>query len=116
MWPLIAEIGIRSSEVGSIAAGDPVTIKVDAFPWRRHGALQGQLQDISHGSFTPEGSSTTLHSGRVTLLGALADLPPGADLLPGMTLTAEIKTGTRTILDYFLDPMMRGLNESLREP
>ncbi|MEO8240881.1 MAG: HlyD family type I secretion periplasmic adaptor subunit [bacterium] len=113
---LIAEIGIRSSEAGSIATGDMVTVKIDAFAWRRHGALQGRLQDVSHGSFTPEGSTTTLHSGRVTLTGVLRDLPPGAALLPGMTLTAEIKTGTRTILDYFLDPMMRGLSESLREP
>lgn len=114
--PLIAEIGVRSSEAGSIAMGDPVTIKVDAFPWRRNGMMQGRLQDVSHGSFTPEGSTTALHSGRVTLTGALTNLPPGADLLPGMTLTAEIKTGTRTVLDYFLDPLMRGVTESLREP
>ncbi len=114
--PLIAEIGIKSSEAGTIAMGDPVTVKVDAFPWRRNGSLTGVLQDISHGSYTPEGSGSALHSGRVTLSGTLSNLPPGADLLPGMTLSAEIKTGTRTILDYFFDPLMRGLNESLREP
>ena len=114
--PLIAEIGVRSSEAGSIAMGDPVTIKIDAFPWRRNGMLQGRLQDVSHGSFTPEGSTTALHAGRVTLSGALSNLPPGADVLPGMTLTAEIKTGTRSVLDYFLEPLMRGMTESLREP
>jgi hemolysin D len=114
--PLIAEIGVRSSEAGSIAMGDPVTVKIDAFPWRRNGTLQGRLQDVSHGSYTPEGTSTTLHSGRVTLQGTLSNLAPGAQMLPGMTLTAEIKTGTRTVLDYFLDPLMRGMNESLREP
>ena len=113
---LIAEIGIRSSEAGNIALGDPVTLKIDAFPWRRHGSLQGRLQDVSHGSFTPEGSATALHSGRVTFAGNLTDLTPGTGLMPGMTLSAEIKTGTRTVLDYFLEPLMRGLNESLREP
>lgn len=114
--PLIAEIGVRSSEAGSIAMGDPVTVKIDAFPWRRNGALHGRLQDVSHGSFTPEGTTAALHSGRVTLTGSLSNLPPGAQILPGMTLTAEIKTGTRTVLDYFLDPLMRGMSESLREP
>jgi hemolysin D len=114
--PLIAEIGIKSSEAGTIAMGDPVTIKVDAFPWRRNGSLTGVLQDVSHGSFTPEGGTQALHSGRVTLSGGLSDLAPGAGLLPGMTVSAEIKTGTRTILDYFLDPLMRGMTESLREP
>ena len=114
--PLIAEVGIKSSEVGTIAMGDPVTIKIDAFPWRRHGTMEGVLQDVSHGSFTPEGGTQALHSGRVTLSGGLSDLAPSASLLPGMTVSAEIKTGTRTILDYFLDPLMRGMTESLREP
>ena len=114
--PLIAEIGIRSSEAGNIALGDPVTLKIDAFPWRRHGTLQGRLQDVSHGSFTPEGGTAALHSGRVTLTTALSGLSPGTALLPGMTLSAEIKTGSRTVLDYFLEPLMRGLSESLREP
>ena len=114
--PLIAEVGIKSSEAGTIAMGDPVTVKVDAFAWRRHGSLSGVLQDVSHGSFTPEGSAGAVHSGRVTLTGTLSNLPDGASLLPGMTLTAEIKTGTRTILDYFFDPLMRGMSESLREP
>ncbi len=114
--PLIAEIGIRSSELGGIAAGDAVSLKIDAFAWRQHGVLTGRLDEVSHASFTPDGGTQALHSGRVTLSGTLADLPPGAALLPGMTLTAEIRTGTRSVLDYFLDPMLRGLNESLREP
>jgi len=114
--PLIAEIGIKSSELGSITAGDPVSLKIDAFPWRKHGTLTGTLIDVSHASFTPEGAVSALHSGRVKLGGGLTDLPPGAALLPGMTLSAEISAGNRTILDYFLDPLLRGLNESFREP
>lgn len=113
---LIAEIAIRSSEAGSIAIGDPVTLKIDAFAWRRHGSLQGRLQDVSHGTFTPDGRATALHSGRVTFVGDLTALTPGTGLMPGMTVSAEIKTGTRTVLDYFLEPLMRGVNESLREP
>ena len=37
-------------------------------------------------------------------------------LLPGMTVTAEIKVGTRTIISYFLYPLLRGLDDSIREP
>ena len=114
--PLIAEIGIRSSEAGSIAPGAVVELKIDAFPWRRHGMIAGRLDDVSPASFTPEGQTAALHSGRITLTGTLTNLPPGTVLLPGMTLTADIKSGTRTVLDYFLEPLMRGLSESLREP
>lgn len=114
--PLIAEIGIKSSELGSIAVGDAVSLKIDAFAWRKHGVLTGRLTDVSHASFTPEGTVSALHSGHVSLSGALANLPSGAVLLPGMTLSAEIQAGSRTILDYFTDPLLRGLTESLREP
>ncbi|WYK05887.1 hypothetical protein DWF04_016380 (plasmid) [Cereibacter sphaeroides f. sp. denitrificans] len=41
-------------------------------------------------------------------------LPEG--LMPGMTLTADILAGRRTLLSYFLDPLLEGLSESLREP
>ncbi len=127
--PVIAEVGIRSSDVGRLAAGDPVTLKIDAFPWRRFGTLQGTLRSIGQASFAPQDQTssgapppgtepgTALHRGQITLdPAALAALPPGTALLPGMTLSADIKIGTRSVLDFFIDPLLRGLQESLREP
>jgi hemolysin D len=37
-------------------------------------------------------------------------------LKPGLVASAEIKTGTRTIASYMLDPVLRIGDESLREP
>jgi hemolysin D len=37
------------------------------------------------------------------------------DLSPGMAVTVEIKTGTRTILSYVLSPITRYQKEALRE-
>jgi HlyD family secretion protein len=37
-------------------------------------------------------------------------------MLPGMTVSAEIHAGDRTVISYFLYPLIRGLDESLREP
>jgi hemolysin D len=36
-------------------------------------------------------------------------------LTPGMAVTAEIKTGSRTVLSYLLSPLMRYRHGSLRE-
>jgi HlyD family secretion protein len=33
-----------------------------------------------------------------------------------MTVSAEIKIGTRSVLSYFIDPLLKGLDESIREP
>jgi hemolysin D len=37
------------------------------------------------------------------------------NLSPGMAVTVEIKTGSRTILNYLLSPLLRYRNDTLRE-
>lgn len=116
--PLIAEIGLRSTDAGRAVAGDAVTLKIDAFPWREHGKLSGRLSDVGHASFRPEGGVESLHAGHVELDPAtqLTHLPAQAALLPGMTLSAEIHVGSRSVLATFFDPIVRGLSEALRDP
>ena len=47
---------------------------------------------------------------------ALRGLPEQFHTIPGMTLTAEMKVGRRSVISYFLYPLLRGLDESIREP
>ncbi len=47
---------------------------------------------------------------------ALRDVPKDFRLIPGMTTTAEIVIGRRTVISYLLDPIVRLFDESLREP
>ena len=124
--PLIAEVTLRSADVGYARAGDEVVIKVDAFPFQRHGVLRGLLRSVAQDSRhdqTPEGGAGpapaggAFHGGQVALLDhRLAGLPEGTRIIPGMTLTAEIKVGTRRVISYFLNPLVRGFQESIREP
>jgi HlyD family secretion protein len=37
-------------------------------------------------------------------------------MIPGMAVTAEMKAGRRSVISYFLYPLLRGLDESIREP
>jgi HlyD family secretion protein len=37
-------------------------------------------------------------------------------LLPGMTVTAEIVVGKRSVMSYLLWPLTKALDESIREP
>ncbi len=127
--PLVAEVMIQSSDIGYIKGGDDVVVKVDAFPYQRHGLMKGRLLTVSeesYGSGTPardnglEAPSSGLgayHRGLVELVDTrLENLPGGSKIIPGMTLAAEIKVGSRSILSYFLNPITRGLKESIREP
>jgi hemolysin D len=36
-------------------------------------------------------------------------------LTPGMAVTADIRTGRRSVIGYFFDPLLRTAQESMRE-
>lgn len=129
--PLVAEITIGSRDIGYVRAGHDVAIKIDAFPYQKHGMLPGRLRSISQESFAANGAveqtdalrapvpagAGAVHRAQVELLDPNAiDLPEGAHLTAGMTLHAEIKVGSRSLMSYFLYPILRGLSESIREP
>jgi HlyD family secretion protein len=118
--PLIAEIALRSADTGQVRTGDPVVVKVDAFPFQRHGGLTGSLRAIAQDSQQPRADGDAPgahHRAQVTIDGAgLSRLPEGLRPLPGMTVTAEIHVGSRSVLAYLLLPLIRGMRESLREP
>lgn len=46
----------------------------------------------------------------------LRGLPQTARMLPGMTVTAEMRVGRRSVISDFLYPLLRSLDESIREP
>jgi hemolysin D len=127
---IIAEILVSSADIGYAKSGDEVILKVDAFPYQRHGTLKGRLISIGEESFIPgQGSSDhgtgsaprgpggAYHRARIEIVNDRLDgVPKGVRLRAGMTLSGEIKVGTRSIISYFLHPISRGLDESIREP
>lgn len=125
---LEAEVQIDSIDVGYVKAGDGVRLKLDAFPFQRHGALPGSVRSVSEDAFRRDAAGGLAAAGReagtdayflsrVSLgQGELHRLPDKARLLPGMTLTAEIVVGRRTVLSYLLWPLTKALDDAIREP
>lgn len=118
-----AEVHIDSLDVGYIKPGAEVHVKFDAFPFQKHGDLKARMRVISEDSFKREtaGPQTegldAYYIGRVALGNAkLKNLSPQTRLLPGMTLSAEIVVGTRSVMSYLLWPLTRAVEESIREP
>ena len=46
----------------------------------------------------------------------LHNVPGGFRLIPGMTLTADVHIGTRSVFMYITSGAMRGMGEAMREP
>ncbi|WP_170149412.1 HlyD family type I secretion periplasmic adaptor subunit [Rhodoplanes roseus] len=124
--PLEAEVRIAPRDIGVVKVGDEVRVKLDAFPFQQHGTARGRVATISADAFRPgrsEGQdpqrteAAQFHKARVTLTDTtLRNVPTHFRLLPGMTVSAEIKVGTRRVISYVLWPIMKGLDEGLREP
>ncbi|MFZ6644639.1 HlyD family type I secretion periplasmic adaptor subunit [Undibacterium sp. TJN25] len=118
---LEAEIQIDSVDVGYVKLSDQVHLKLDAFPFQQHGTLAAQVRTISQDAFKREGTQAQgLDAYYLSRLGiektGLKKMSEKARLLPGMTLSAEIVVGKRSVLSYLLWPLTKALDEGLREP
>lgn len=117
-----AEVQIDSADIGYIKPNAKVHLKVDAFPFQKHGMLDGRLRTVSSDSFkrdqvAPGQGTDAYYLARVDYGNTgLRKLEPGMRLLPGMTVTAEIVVGDRSIMSYLLWPLTKAMNESIREP
>lgn len=124
--PMEIDATIPAADVARFSPGATVRLKFDAFPYQRHGTLPGTVTVISQDSFQPQERETggeaarsahPVYRVRIRIDGAeLRDVPANFHLIPGMTVTAEIKVGSRRIISYLLYPLIRGLDESFREP
>ena len=117
--PLEGEVNIKSRDIGFLRQNDTVRIKLEAFPFQRHGTVSGRIKTISEDAFqqdTPEGKIVTYRS-KITLTDTkLNNVPGDFRLIPGMAITAEIKVGKRRVISFFLYPIIRALDETMREP
>jgi hemolysin D len=117
--PVEAEVEVPGSEIGFVRVGDAVRIKVDAYPYMRHGTGQGAITTISDGAFTSQDGTARapFFKARVRIdNAALRNVPDNFRLIPGMTIQADDLIGHRTILSYLISGMMRSSSEAMREP
>jgi hemolysin D len=102
---LVAEVTIANKDVGFVSAGQPVALKVEAFPFTRYGAVPGRLEYISSDAVQDE-KLGLIYTARVTLDRAMIVRDGKAVLLtPGMAVTADIRTGRRSLASYLLSPI-----------
>jgi len=95
-------------------------MKIDAFNFAEHGTVEGKVKWISEDAFTTDdnGQATpAYYRVRVSVVAInLIDVPSTFRLIPGMTLVADVKVGTRALGAYLIGSMIHGLGQAMREP
>lgn len=112
---LRVEAKVQPRDVGHLKIGQRVRVKVSTYDFARYGSIMGTLDRISASSFLNE-KNEPYFKVQVVLdqdfVGHVAGQHPVA---PGMTVTAEVITGNKTLLQYMLKPIFTQLEQSFHE-
>jgi hemolysin D len=130
------EAMVPNRDIGFVQAGQDAEIKVDTFSFTRYGLLHGKVLSVSHdaiqrdkpqdkandkskgtesGTSEPQGQELG-YAARVSLDRSQMQVGDKlVNLSPGMAVTVEIKTGSRTVMNYLLSPLVKYKQDSLRE-
>lgn len=109
------EARLANRDSGFVQAGQPAVIKVDTFAFTRYGTLPGEVASVSRDA-VPDEQLGSVYVVRIRLHRLQLDVDGRRMALsPGMAVSAEVLTGTRRVISYFLSPLMQHAQESLRE-
>ena len=110
--PLIVEANVQNKDIGFIKVGQPVDVKVDTYSFQRYGYLNGRVKSISPDAINDE-KQGLVYKMKVEINTEKTSKNNTVTIEPGMSVTAEITTGQRRIIEFFLDPLMTHTDTSL---
>jgi hemolysin D len=138
--PLIIEATVSNEDIGYVKVGQPAEVKVDTFPFQKYGSLRGTLVSISpdaeeknaasRDADTRSGANATSGSqkasGDTTNAGYVYKVFIHTDqsafqisgdsraVQSGMTVQADITTDRRRVIEFFLSPVVKYMDEGLK--
>ncbi|WP_448192860.1 HlyD family type I secretion periplasmic adaptor subunit [Azospirillum sp. sgz301742] len=116
---LEVEAFIPNKDIGFVAEGQPVAVKIDTFNFTKYGLVPGRVSSVSGDAVQREEDTAEqgpVYSARIALDRTSLDVDGRTgSLAPGMAVSAEIKTGRRRILEYILSPLSRRTQEAFHE-
>ena len=120
-------------DTGFVHAGQPVKLKLAAYPFQKYGMIDGTVLQVSadandtldqtnittDGRTGAEGQKTAGQPAYRTLVELKTQVLPTEfeqlKLTPGMQLAVEIKLRDQTVLEYLLSPVRKAFHEAARE-
>ncbi|MEH6589792.1 MAG: HlyD family type I secretion periplasmic adaptor subunit [Halioglobus sp.] len=109
------EVNFQNRDIGFLRQGQIAEVKVETFNFTKYGLLSAEIVDISEDAVKDERLGW-VYPARLKLASRTLTIDDvDIDLMAGLTVTAEVKTGKRRLIEFFLSPLMRYRHESIRE-
>lgn len=123
---LKAEVWVSNEDIGFVRPGQPVKLKLAAYPFQKYGMGHGIVDHVSADAQSEEeardkgltgaGQRPLRYKALVILAGDALEMDDVKyPLSVGMQATAEILLGDRTVAEYLLSPVKRAWHEAGRE-
>lgn len=112
---LVVAAKVLNKDMGFVSVGQPVAVKLEAFPFTRYGTVPGSIENIGSDAVEDE-KLGLVYTVRVRLGRSTIERGDTTVMLtPGMTATADIKTGQRSIMSYLISPIDTARQHAGRE-
>jgi membrane fusion protein, adhesin transport system len=117
---MLVEIKVNPVDVGQLELGLPVSLRFDAFDSTIFGKVPGVLRYISPDTLSEQGSGGQTHTYYRALVALSWEMAEAQavrmrpqDIKPGMTATADVLTGERSLLHFVFKPITRAFSGAL---
>ncbi len=113
--PIEVEAFVANHDVGFVHEEQAAALKVQAFEYTKYGTIPGKVLHISRDAI-PDEKRGLLYAVRIAMNQQTLHVNgKQTPVVPGMAITAEIKTGDRRVIEYVLSPLLRHANEAMTE-
>ena len=111
--PLVIKAMVESKDSGFVAPDMAASIKVDTFSFQKYGVLDGQVEQVARDSLEDERLGLVYEMYVKPLQTSLMVEGKETPITVGMGVTVEVKTGKRRIIEFFIYPMIKYLDEGI---
>lgn len=112
---LEVEVFLDNKDIGFVSEGMTAEIKIHTFPFTKYGVIDASVTNLSEDATVDEQRGLIYRMQLQMAANTLVVEGKEVRLQPGMAVTAEVHTGERRIIEFFLAPLLRHGQESLRE-
>lgn len=110
---LLAEIKVKPQDIAFLFPGQQALVKFTAYDFAIFGGLKGEVEHISPDTITDE-EGESYYMVRIKTHES-SSVSKKLAIIPGMTITVDILTGKKTVMDYLLKPIFKAKSNALSE-
>ena len=112
---LEVEVFLENKDIGFVQQDMPAEIKIHTFPFTKYGVIDAEITNVSNDAVVDEQRGLIYRMQLIMARNTIDVNGKTVNLMPGMAVMAEVKTGKRRIIEFFLAPLLKAKSESARE-